>query len=212
MMNIVQLIFSCEDPPITSEDERIIFDKRSRNEQSSHGRRRKDKSIPKTIQNNKNLTEMTTNRRTQSSNDDKQDNCLHWENWSSKCMDEFSCSFKSNHEHPDEPSSIDTFYQNDCKHLTSKHQQNRISQSSNNEKSALTQCKSKTISSSNNKCKNRNENLALKLIQYFEAVNKRWIRWHIPVVLSQTSIILLCGIVLLLGARVADAMTKDGSK
>lgn len=204
---------SSEGPPIISTDEQIISEKKSRNERSSHARR-KDKSIPKMSKNNTNLTEMTTNERTQSSHNDKQENCLYSNYWSSECIDELSCSFKSNHKYPDKPSSIDTFYQNDYKHMTSKHKQNRISQSSNNQKSALPQSNYCTISSSNNKCKNVKEsNVNVKYFQNCQEVHKRWKRWSIPIVLSQTSIILICALfVLILGTRVVDAVTKDGSK
>lgn len=210
-------MLSSQDPPITSTDERTISDRKSRNERSLHARR-KDKSIPKMFKNNKNLTEMTANIRTECSNENKQENCLYTENWSSnECIDELICSYKSNHNStPDKPSSTDTFCPNNYKYLTSKHQQNRISQSSNNQKSALTQCKSNTISSSNIKCKNTKENSNLtvhNIIQNCqEEINKRWKRWSVPTILSQTTIMLLCVFVLLLGARYVDAVTKDGSK
>lgn len=212
MIDTACRMLSSEDPPITSTHEQNISDKSSTNERSSHARR-KDKSIPKTFKSNKKIPEMTTSKRTQRSTNDKQENVLYSESWSSECMDELSSSFKSNHKYPDESSSIETFYQTDYKHLTSKHQQNRISHSSNNQKSALTQCKSNTISSSNNKCKNEKErNLTVKIIRNCQEENKRWKRWSVPTIMSQTSIMLLCALVLVLGTRVVDAMTKDGSK
>lgn len=209
---MIGTLWSTDDPPVTSANKQITSDRKSRNERLSHARR-KDKSIPKTFTNNKHLTEMTTNQRTHSSAKDKQENCLYSENWSSECIDELSCSFKSNHKSPDKSSSIDTFYQIDGKYLTLKDQLNRISQSSNNQKSALTQCKSNTISSCNNKCNNKQKsNLTVKNIQNCQEVNKRWKRWSIPTILSQTSIMLLCAFVLVVGARVVDAVTKDGSE
>lgn len=213
MIDTVWKMSSTEDIPSTSTDEQNISEKNSRNERSSHARR-KDKSIPETFMNNQNLTEMTTNKRTHRLTKDKQESCKYSENRSSECNDELSGSFKPNHKYPDGSSSIDTFYQIDYKHLTSKHQQNRISQSSNNQKSALTQCKSNTISSSNNKCKNKNErNSTVKIIRNCQEVNdKRWKRWSIPTIFTQTSIMLLCALVLVLGTRVVDAITKDGSK
>ncbi|XP_037039438.1 insulin-like receptor isoform X2 [Bradysia coprophila] len=207
MIDIVKRVTPSKDPPITSTDEQTISNKKPRNERSSHARR-KDKSIPKP-----NLTEMTTNKRTQCSNKDKQANCLHSENyWSDECMDGLSCSFKSNHKSTDKSSfDSDTFYRSTYR--TSKHQQeNRISQSSNNQKSALAQCKSNnTISSYSNKCTNRNEsNLTVKNVQNCQELNKRWKRWSISTILSQSSLMLLCVLMLMLGASVVDAVTKDG--
>lgn len=200
-----------KDPPITSTDEQTISNKNLRNERSSHARR-KDKSIPKP-----NLTEMTTNKeRTQCSNKDKQLNCLHSENWSDECMNGLSSSFISNHKSTDESSSdLDTFFRIDYKYRTSKHkQENRISQSSNNQKSALAQCKSNnTISSYSNKCTNRNEsNLTVNNVQDCQELSKRWKRWRIFPILSQSSVMLLCMLMLVLGASVVDAVTKDGSE
>lgn len=197
------------DPPITSTDEQTISNKKPRNERSSHARR-KDKSIPQP-----NLTEMTTTKkRTHCSNKDKQEHCLHSEYWADECMAESSCSLKSNHKSTDKSFGRDTFYQIDCKYRrTSKHQhENRISQSSNNQKSALAQCKSNnTISSYSNKCTNRNEsNLTVKNVQNCQELNKRW---AIPTISLQSSLMLLCVLMLMLGASVVDAATtKDGSE
>lgn len=211
MLDIVRRISSSENSPITYTDEQIVSDKNSRYERSAHARR-KDKSIPKTFDKNKNSTEMTANKGTQCSNKDKQGNCLYSTDWSSECIDDvLNCNVKANNH---KSSSTDTFYPTDYKYLTSKHQQNRISQSSNNQKSALTQCKSNTNSSSNNnKCKNKKEsNLTVNMIQNCQEVNKRSKRLTVPIILSQTSIILLCAFVLVLGTRFVDAVTKDGSK
>ncbi len=115
MIDIVRRSISStseDDPPITLTDEQIISDKKSRNDRSSHARR-KDKSIPKTFRHNKILTEMTTNKRTKCSNEDnKHENCFDSEYWSSgDYTDEPSCNFKTNHKSSDESASTitDTF-------------------------------------------------------------------------------------------------------
>lgn len=192
MIDTVWRLSSSDNPPVTSE-------KKTRNERSSHARR-KDKSIPKMFENNNNSTEMTTDKRTQCSSKNYDGNCL-------RSTDKGNAEF-------DSVKSSDPSYQINYEYLTTKQQQNRISQSSNNQKCALAQCKSNnTISSCNNKCKNfYKTNIAVKIIQNCQELNRQWKRWSMPIILSQTSLILLCALMLLFGTSIVDAATKDGSK